>query len=872
MWLVHSICAKDGKRLRKCEYFFPPEEKKTDLRVSNYMSGQIRYLLVFILFPAIFSAQQSDLLDYTASRKETFGVYAVKLRPGQSLPSELTLQYPANGWLYVLGERDQIIQGLQDGRFEEVYIESGSPSLLNDHARFLHRVDDVHSGIGGLPNSYTGKDVIIGYVDNGCDVTHPDFKDANGRSRVLAYWNQAAPFDPVRTPSKFGYGQVHDSTDINSGILPVYSGSAHGTTVTGAGSSNGLGNGLNKGVAPESDIVIIKSPLTGANWSLTVAQAVDFVFDLADSLGKPAVVNLSVGSYLGSHDGSDPAALYIDSLLNEKPGRIVVASAGNSGNWGKYHVHGTVTEDTSFVWMIPNPSFYAGSPGVYLDLWANYTEIESVEFAFGADKPGPQFRGRTTFKASASLLNVDQFDTIWAGPNRLGRVIFNERIINGVYNLRALILTDSTSYRYRFMTTGSGSYDAWSHVNLGLSNFETNIPDPSLYPEFAHYHMPDTLQTIVTSWACSPQVITVANMQNRQNYIDVNGNLQPPDGGTVPSGELSVNSSKGPNRLNVLKPDITAAGDGSLSARVMNETFGAAQTGEGGLHIINGGTSMSGPVVAGIAALFLEKCPQATWQDFKDALYQAALSDEFTGNNLPDFAYGMGKADALHTLLHTNFSPEVFGDTLLCSEEGELFVTPEPIWVEWQNGSTDYPLIVSESGSYSALITNHIGCKAQSDTLLVMAGTNPFPSIIMEDEGVLVATPNMNYQWYLDGQPISGATGMTYTPTESGEYFVSVTHPSGCVAYSNSVAFGLAGIHVNDNSFLLVYPNPAQEKLTIQTEGKYSYHLITSDGREVQSGSGTGQSTITLFGLANGLYTLEVRIEQRVVQTKFIKN
>jgi subtilisin family serine protease len=744
--------------------------------------------------------------------------------------------------------------------------------LLNDHARLLHQVDAVHNGSDGLPEGFTGKDVIIGYVDNGCDVTHPDFKDPNGKTRVLAYWNQAAPFDAQRTPSKFGYGQVHDSTDINAGILPVYAGSAHGSTVTGAGSSNGLGNGLNKGVAPESDIVIIKSPLTGANWSLTVAQAVDFVFDLADSLGKPAVVNLSVGSYLGSRDGKDPAARYIDSLLNEKPGRIVVASAGNSGNWGKYHVHGEVTEDTSFVWMIPNPSFYAGSPGVYIDLWANVEDMENVQFSFGADKPGPVFRGRTDFYPTGEMWSVDRYDTIWAGSNRLGRVIFNERIVDGAYNLRALIFTDSTTYRYRFMTTGQGQYDAWSHVNLGLSNFETNIPDPQFFPEFAHYHMPDTLQTIVNSWACSPQVITVANMQNRQNYLDVNGNLQPPDGGTIPSGKLSINSSKGPNRLGILKPDITAAGDGSLSARVMNESWSASQTGEGGLHIVNGGTSMSAPVVAGIAALFLEKCPLATWQDFKDALYETAMSDAFTGDDLPDFAYGMGKANALQTLLFSNFFPQVLGDTLLCSEEGTLLIEPEPTFVTWQNGSTSYPLTVAESASYSAIVTNEKGCKAQSDTLVVVAGTVPFPSIISENDGILVATPNLNYQWHLNGNPIDGATEIMYTPTTSGEYSVSVTHPSGCVAFSNSLVIGISGWNEHTSSLLTLYPNPATNEIVIDYPGKANFSIYGSDGRTLIKGELTDTKALDVRQLESGTYFIELHTEQGSVQTKFIKN
>jgi len=831
----------------------------------------MRYILLFLCFFYLNLFAQSSLFDLNQG-KETYGTYAVKIEKGQELPKEIHYKYSANGWDYVLAERSDIIYFASAGIFSQVYIESGRGYELNDSSLVTHSVPFIHLGQGGLPDSYTGKGVVIGYVDTGCDVTHGDFIDALGNSRVIRYWDQTASVN-ARTPVKYGYGQVYDSSDINAGVYPNYAGSGHGTTVAGAGSGNGLANGRNKGVAPESDIIIVKSPLSGSNFSLTVAEAVDFVFCVADSLGIPAVVNLSLGSYLGSHDGLDPAGLYIDSLLNEKPGRIVVCAAGNSGNWGKYHVEGHNVNgvDTSFVWMIPNPSFAYGEPGVYIDLWADTSEVSNMQIAFGADAPGPVFRGSTDFHQCGSLYNIDIIDTIWGSTSFIGELIFNERVIGPNYNLRALVFTDSLTYKIRFMTKGDVKYDAWSHVNLGLSNFETSIPSTITHPEFEGYFMPDSLQTIVTSWACSEKVITVANMQNRQNYVDFDGNVYPVDGGLIPSGKLSANSSKGPNRRGALKPDITAAGDMTLSARVMNEAYAPTQLDEGGLHVRNGGTSMASPVVAGIAALYLEKCPNSTWEDFKNDLYNGAYSDSFITGGLPNYAFGMGKVNALETLLGSNFESTLLGDTLLCSQEGILTIEPEPFGLEWSEGQTDHPLIVSETNLYFAIVTNEKGCKSYTDTLQVIAGTMPYPSLITQLDGALIATVNDNYQWYLSGEEIVGATSQTHFPEIAGNYMVSVSDPSGCIAYSDEINVGIASLKEEENTQLIIYPNPVSNEFYISSDEPGNYEIVQLDGKMVQSGSYSPNEGINVNLLANGLYSIKLVTNYGLFETKLIK-
>lgn len=684
-------------------------------------------LLWLALFLGICRAQR-DLDVFYPKQVESFGTYAVEFAQGAVIPASLKVKYVANGWTYVLADRNDLYDLLANGTITKLYREPAlSGVVLNDSMRKTHFVNEVHQGLN-LESTLTGQGVIMGYVDDGLDVRHLDFRNSNGTTRVLRFWNQGQS-NNFRTPAKYGYGRVYTSADINSNFTIVgnINQSGHGTTVTGVGSGNALANGRNKGVAPECNIIVVRTNINAPSWTLTVAEGVDYIFSVADSLGMPAVVNISWGTYRGSHDAKDPAGLYIDSLLNQKSGRIVVCAAGNSGAWPAYHVQKELGTDTNFVWLIPNPALSFGAPGVYFDLWADTANIQGMHFAFGADAPGPVYRGNTTYKQVDFSNQLLQTDAIFGVNNDLiGTVFYQGQVVGPNYNLQAIVFTDSLDYRIRFLATGAGKIDLWSsaHPDFKGSNMSSIIPDVNLYPEFANYMMPDTLQSIVSSWACSDQVITVGNIHNRKNYIDSQGNVFPVDGGTIPSGILSANSSKGPNRQGNVKPEVVATGDMSLSAAVLNLPHPPSSLDIGGLHIRNGGTSMASPVVAGIAALYLQKCPKATWQDFKNDLIAAAFQDNFTGNNIPNYAYGYGKAHALNTLLQTEMNPQIIGNAVLCDGQTQLEVSvPNLQHMVWNTGDTAAVLQISQPGLYHGLVTNLKGCKNSTDTIDVVNDT-----------------------------------------------------------------------------------------------------------------------------------------------------
>ncbi len=534
------------------------------------------------------------------------------------------------------------------------------PQLLNDVMIQNNNVFPVHAGVAPLPQAYLGEDVIIGLIDTGIELDHPDFQNSDGSTRVIALWDQTqAENDPFRVPQPYGYGQEWTAEDIDANIDGHDDQAAfygHGSTVAGVAAGNAGATGQFVGVAPKADIVVVSSDMDRENWAASVADAVGFIFSRAEAVGKPAVVNISLGDYFGSHDALDGASLFIDSLIDAAPGRVMVAAAGNSGNFVPYHLAYDVPQtDTAFTWMRYHPNSLLGEGAVFFELWADTVDFAQTLFTIGADLsvPNYEFRGYVPWRTAAENKGKTLTDTLLWNGNILGIVETWCAKRGDQYQVQIAVRQPfSSQYRWRFATTGGGRFDIWSHGPFGTSVIEyAQLPDFGQYPPMAKYRFPDKKSSLVDGWACSEKVITVGNYINRDHFINYLGEIT-----TYPEepGAISVNSSIGPTRDLRQKPDVAASGDVTLSAgriATLNSFINTSPTkvAEDGWHYVNGGTSIASPVVAGIAALYLSRDPQANWEEVKDAIVGNALADPFTGN-LPNDFFGYGKVDAFATL------------------------------------------------------------------------------------------------------------------------------------------------------------------------------------------------------------------------------
>jgi subtilisin family serine protease len=156
---------------------------------------------IFITFSGIGQkAGQGESIsfrNYKADSPEKITDFAVK-GEAKALQNDrsVTYKYQNNGWHFIRCSAVQLSELMNKGVVNQIYFSPSKPVTLNDTMRIVQNVDSVHEGYAPLNSAFTGKDVIIGYVDTGIDYNHDDFKNADGSTRVLYYWDHSLPVDP----------------------------------------------------------------------------------------------------------------------------------------------------------------------------------------------------------------------------------------------------------------------------------------------------------------------------------------------------------------------------------------------------------------------------------------------------------------------------------------------------------------------------------------------------------------------------------------------------------------------------------------------------------------------------------------------------
>lgn len=553
----------------------------------------------------------------------------------------LKILYHSNNIYAIQCSVDDIKKLSQINNIVRIEYTQHRPELMSDTAHIRNRIKNIKTGLSPLSQPYDGAGIIIGIIDSGTDFNHPDFKDINGKSRINYLWDMRKPFSS-NTPQPFGYGQEWDSTQIDLGQcthddLASY---GHGTNSTGIAAGNGYSVNKYEGMAPKANIVVVALDFNRPG--NTIADAVQYLISKSIILNKPLVINASVGDYYGSHDGTDLETQIINGLVSNIPGRAMIAACGNGGS-SKFHVGYNVSStDTNFTWIKNNSNTFSFTE------YADTAQIKNVKYAIGVNNNSYNFLGSTPFKNYNDALNTTKKDTIYHNNQRIGIVYTSSSINNfGVYELLVTIKSDSLNYLWSVHHTGNGRIDSWS-----FDYVSSNLPLVNQYPTISKYILPDTIQSIVSGFQCSDEIIAVGNYIDRNKFINVNNVLQ-----VLPDtpGQLHASSSTGPTRDNRIKPDITATGANILTCMPISmlPTYVAnfpSVVAQGGYHRTAGGTSAASPVVAGFSALYFQRHPTATNQQLKNAIINCAYSDDYTGTNLPNNKWGYGKLDGFSSI------------------------------------------------------------------------------------------------------------------------------------------------------------------------------------------------------------------------------
>lgn len=147
------------------------------------------------------------------------------------------------------------------------------------------------------------------------------------------------------------------------------------------------------------------------------------------------------------------------------------------------------------------------------------------------------------------------------------------------------------------------------------------------------------------------------------------------------------------------------------------------------------------------------------------------------------------------------------------------------------------------------------GCKDSSATMFFAFIPPPSP-VPTYTGGVLSTGTYVAYQWYLNGNPVAGATGQNYTPGANGNYTVMVTNADSCSAMSPAVTVTGVGVGHIPAATIQLYPNPAKDILYIESPVAVNVVLRDLQGRKVAGARNTKQ--ISLSGISNGVYSVSV--------------
>ncbi|MFM7177378.1 MAG: T9SS type A sorting domain-containing protein [Bacteroidota bacterium] len=167
------------------------------------------------------------------------------------------------------------------------------------------------------------------------------------------------------------------------------------------------------------------------------------------------------------------------------------------------------------------------------------------------------------------------------------------------------------------------------------------------------------------------------------------------------------------------------------------------------------------------------------------------------------------------------------------------------------------------------------GCK--SNRVPVTGVINPTPPVpIINTLGtVLSSTSPTGNQWYLNGNPITGATGISHDMalTGSGLYTVVVTASNGCTTSSLPYLYSSVGENFA-SAAVSVYPNPASEMLHVEFANQVpAAELIIYNqlGSEVARYELAQIKNKINLNFAPGSYMMELRTPSGVYFDKLIK-
>lgn len=483
-----------------------------------------------------------------------------------------------------------------------------------------------------LPKGVAPAPVLVGIIDvQGFDFAHEDFlvTDENGvqRTRFARIWDQGGKsrkpphYAGKGNSLKYDYGSEIRAEHMNRALadqagtkMPAIDLEPQSQMIPGSHGTHvaSIAAGA-KGVCPHAVLAAVLISLPSADQdrrksfydSSRLVDAIEYLLDVAEELSSeskvsgllPISINVSLGTNGDAHDGSSPLCRWIESAL-ATAGRCVTVAAGNAGQ-----AEATRPGDIGFVMGRIHTAGRIASRG--LETRLEWTVIGNGKADISENELELWYSPQDRFRVWLLPPNTDK----WIGPVGERQYIENKQLPDGTFvsiynevyhpvngsNQIAIYLSPNLTpgnvigisagvwtVRLEGVEVRDGRFHGWIERDDPFPVGKIGPKEAWRFPSFFTQKSNVPLSQ-VSSLACSPRIISVANLDVRASRVH-------------------VTSSQGPTRDGRFKPDVAAPGTDVIAAR------GFAGKGEP-VWVSMTGTSMASPYVTGIVAMMLAVAP-----------------------------------------------------------------------------------------------------------------------------------------------------------------------------------------------------------------------------------------------------------------------
>lgn len=454
-----------------------------------------------------------------------------------------------------------------------------------------------------------GQNILIGIVDTGIDFTHEAFINADNTSRIYSLWDQT--IREGENAESFQYGRVFTQEEINAALqdeeplslIPSRDDNGHGTFLAGIAAGNEVRAQEFSGVAPLSQLVVVKCKEAKNSYREFYRVPVDapcyqendimcgisYILQVANRLGKRAVICIGMGTNLGNHNGETQLSYMID-YLNMIPGICIVTCVGNEGN-ARHHY--SITKNYEEI----DISVEKSSLGFVCELWWNtpggvqFDVVAPGGNTLGITRATAYLRTRRKFIVENTVVEVMGGEVQEQSRDQVIMFRF-ENIKSGIWKIRVYTTADTVRY----------------HMWLPIRQFLVGD---------TYFTRPDPDMTV-----CGPGNSRRAITLSAYNPVDQ---------------ALFIQASRGFTPDGVIKPDVTAPGV-NIYGPLPKNNYGTMS-----------GTGIAAALVTGIVALFMQQYADyaVNGNAVRELLIRGATR---RGEEFPSKEWGYGTVDAYESI------------------------------------------------------------------------------------------------------------------------------------------------------------------------------------------------------------------------------